>query len=155
MKISDHISYREAVKSVTAIRRDISNKPNQRQLENMRFVADTVFEPLRKALGNKPIGIASFYRSPLLNRIIGGSPDSQHTKGEAMDIDADILENGVTNREIFEWIYNNANFDQLIWEFGNEHEPDWVHVSKTKHGNRGEALVAYRDKQVKYRYYEP
>jgi hypothetical protein len=152
MTISEHISYREATKSVTAIRRGIDNDPNQVQLAAMRLVAETVFEPVRLGLGGKPIGISSFFRCELLNRIIGGAPSSQHTKGEAIDIDADILRNGITNRAIFSYIKDNLTFDQLIWEFGNDREPDWVHVSRIPGGNRGEILKAIRDKDGSVRY---
>jgi hypothetical protein len=152
MTISDHISYREATKSGTAIRRGIDNDPNQMQLAAMRFVAETIFEPVRLGLGGKPIGISSFFRCELLNRVIGGAPSSQHTKGEAIDIDADILRNGITNRAIFNYIKENLTYDQLIWEFGNDREPDWVHVSRVLEGNRRETLKAIRDKDGTVRY---
>jgi hypothetical protein len=153
-KISDHITYKEATKSITAKRKGIKNVPNKEQLENMQFIAKTVFEPLRTALGNKPIGIASFFRSLELNQAIGGSKISQHCKGQAIDIDADIY-GYHTNKEIFDWIYKNTDFDQLIWEFGSKKEPEWVHVSKTLYDNREETLVAFKDTsgKTKYKYY--
>lgn len=153
--ISKHISYYEATKSITARRNGLDNDPQEEFLLNMQFLANTIFEPLRKALGEKPIGIASFYRSIKLNKLIGGSAKSQHCEGEAMDIDADIFNNGITNKQIFDWIKNNTNFDQLIWEFGTKDEPEWVHVSKTLNENRGEILIAYKKNgKTKYKYYK-
>ena len=119
----------------------------------MQRIARDVFEPLREALGGRPIGIASFYRSVPLNKAIGGSANSQHCDGEAMDIDADIYDLH-TNKEIFDWIKDNARFDQLIFEFGSPQEPEWVHVSQVKEGNRGEILVAFKkDGRTHYKYY--
>ena len=138
MKISEHISYSEATKSQTASRLGISNDPNIDQIDAMKLVAEMVFEPLRKATG-KPIVISSFFRCEKLNKKIGGAPGSQHTKGEAMDLDLDGF-----NKELFSHIKSHLNFDQLIWEFGNVNEPDWVHVSYSKNGNRKEVLRAIK-----------
>jgi len=123
--ISEHISYAEGIQSNTAIKRGIPNNPNETQLKAMRNLAKKVFEPLRKAMGDKPIRINSFFRSPNLNKIIGGSTTSQHCKGEAMDIKGLYC----TNKEMFDYIKDNLVFDQLIWEFGTDNEPAWVHVS--------------------------
>ena len=84
--ISKHISYREGTFSVTAKRLGLENEPNEKQLENMKLLAEKIFEPLRQYVG-KPIKINSFFRSPELNRAIGGSSKSQHCKGQAIDID--------------------------------------------------------------------
>lgn len=146
--ISANITYAEATKSQEAIRKGIPNEPTQANLLAMKSLAETIFEPLRKWYG-KPIGISSFFRSVKVNKAIGGSTTSQHCaeKGaSAMDIDADIFNNGIKNSEIFKYIKDNHSFDQLIWEFGNDKEPDWVHVSsyidKTK--NRKQVLKAVR-----------
>ena len=125
MKISDHISYAEAIKSNTALRLGIENKPSGYQLTNMVGVAFNVFEPLRKWVGG-PIKINSFFRCPDLNKAIGGSSRSQHCEGRAIDID-DIFGHK-TNAEMFHYIKDNINFDQLIWEFGDENNPNWVQV---------------------------
>jgi len=140
--ISEHISIKEATFSSTATRKGIDNTPNATQIENMKLVATKVFEPLRKHF-NTPIGISSFFRSEALNKAIGGSASSQHCKGEAIDIDADIF-GGVTNGEIFKYIKENLEFDQLIWEYGNTTDPDWVHVSYSKSGNRRQILKAIK-----------
>jgi len=106
----------------------------------MELVAYQIFEPLR-AWHGKPIGISSFYRSPELNKAVGGSKSSQHMKGQAIDIDADIFDNGLTNRQIYLWIIRNLDFDQLIWEYGDEQNPAWVHVSYvSKEKNRHQIL---------------
>ena len=148
-KISDHISFKEAVRSNTALRRGIENTPDEIQLDNMQLLAEKVFEPLRKWVGG-PIKINSFFRSPELNTAIGGSKTSQHCKGQAMDIDDTF---GVkTNAEMYHWIKDNLNFDQMIWEFGDDKNPNWVHVSYVNdEDNRNRCLKAYReDGKTKY-----
>jgi hypothetical protein len=147
--ISKHVSYKEGVYSNTAIRRGIDNTPNDEQLNNMELVANEVFEPLR-AWVDGPIKINSFFRSPDLNTAIGGSHKSQHCKGQAMDID-DVF-NRATNAEMYHFIKENLDFDQIIWEFGNDDNPDWVHVSYvSEEKNRRRCLKAYReDGKTKY-----
>lgn len=141
-KISEHITLAEAIKSPTATRLKIANEPNKEQLEAMEYVAEQIFERVRTHFG-KPIAITSFYRSSQLNKAVGGSTTSQHCKGEAMDIDADIF-GGLTNKQIFDYIKDNLDFDQLIWEFGNNSNPDWVHVSLTKSLNKRQVLKAFK-----------
>lgn len=148
--ISAHITLAEATKSQSAIRLNIPNMPTADVVEKMKHVAENVFERLRAHFG-KPIGISSFYRSFALNKAIGGSVTSQHCYGEAMDIDADIF-GGLTNREIFFYIKDNLDFDQLIWEFGNSKNPDWVHVSLVKGVNRRQVLIAQRNSTGKTTY---
>lgn len=126
-RISDHISYTESVRSNTAKRKGIRNKPNEAQLGNMRRLAEHIFEPLRKHFGDKPIRINSFFRSIRLNKAVGGSSTSQHCKGQAIDIDD--THGHCTNKEMFDYIKENLDFDQLIWEFGTNDNPDWVHIS--------------------------
>jgi len=126
MKISKHISYKEATFSSTAIRKGIDNTPNDYQLQNMRLLAEKIFEPLREWAGH-PIAVNSFFRSDALNRAVKGASGSQHTQGRAIDID-DTL-GGKTNKQMFDYIVENLDFDQIIWEFGNDKNPDWIHVS--------------------------
>jgi len=147
--ISEHISYRESVYSITATRLGIDNTPNDEQLANMELVAEEVFEPLREWVGG-PIKINSFFRSPKLNTAIGGSSKSQHCHGQAMDIDDTFGK--ATNAEMYHWIKENLDFDQMIWEFGNDDNPDWVHISYvSKDKNRNRCLKAYRkDGRTKY-----
>ena len=147
--ISNHISYKEGVYSTTATRRGINNVPNDEQLSNMELIAEKVFEPLRKYVGG-PIKINSFFRSEKLNKRIGGSSKSQHCKGQAMDID-DTLK-VVANSDMYNYIKNNLDFDQLIWEFGDDENPNWIHVSYvSEEDNRRRCLRAYRkNRKTKY-----
>ena len=147
--ISEHISYKEGVYSITATRKGIDNTPNDEQLNNMELVASEVFEPLRTYIGG-PIKINSFFRCPDLNTAIGGSSKSQHCNGQAIDID-DTFDKA-TNAEMFHWIKEHMDFDQMIWEFGDDDNPDWVHVSYVSvDENRNRCLKAYREKgKTKY-----
>ena len=140
--ISEHISYKEGVYSVTATRLGVDNTPNDEQLTNMELVAEEVFEPLREWVGG-PIKINSFFRGLPLNTAIGGSKKSQHMKGQAMDIDDNY--GHATNAEMYHWIKANLDFDQMIWEFGDDDEPNWIHVSYvSKEDNRNRCLRAYK-----------
>ena len=147
--ISNHISYKEGVYSTTATRRGIDNVPNDEQLANMELIAEKVFEPLREWVDG-PIKVNSFFRSVDLNKAIGGSSKSQHCKGQAMDIDDTFKV--VANSDMYNYIKNNLDFDQLIWEFGNDENPNWVHVSYvSEEDNRRRCLRAYREnRKTKY-----
>ena len=149
-KISNHISYKEGVYSNTATRKGIDNIPDEDQLANMQLIADEIFEPLRIYV-NGPIKINSFFRSIELNKAIGGSSKSQHCKGQAIDIDDTF--GRMTNTEMYHFIKENLDFDQLIWEFGDEDNPAWVHVSYvSKEDNRNRCLLAYKEnKKTKYK----
>jgi len=147
--ISKNITYKEAIHSNTAKRLGIDNKPNEEQIANMFTIAEMIFQPLRSYVGG-PIKITSFFRSPDLNRAIGGSKSSQHMKGQALDLD-DVY--GLkTNAEMFDYIRENLDFDQLIWEFGDDNNPNWIHVSYVdKQENRNRCLKAYKEKgKTKY-----
>ena len=147
--ISKHISYKEGVYSRTALRRGIKNNPNAEQMENMITIAEEVFEPLRMWVGG-PIKINSFFRSPELNKAIGGSSKSQHCLGQAIDIDDTFGK--MSNADMYEFIKQNLDFDQMIWEFGGDDNPDWVHVSYVSpEENRQRCLKAYKEKgKTKY-----
>jgi len=150
-KISDHITYAEAIHSNTAKRKGIDNTPNPTQVEAMQVTAKKIFEPLRKFVGG-PIKVTSMFRSPTLNEAIGGSSKtSQHMKGQAMDLD-DVYGNK-TNAEMYHWIKDNLNFDQLIWEFGTDMNPNWIHVSYVNdEDNRNRCLKAYKESgRTKYK----
>ena len=150
MAISEHISYKEGVYSRTATRLDIDNEPNNEQMDNMCLLAQEVFEPLRMWVGG-PIKINSFFRSPKLNKAIGGSTKSQHCHGQAIDIDDTF--GRATNAEMYDFIKEHLDFDQMIWEFGNEDNPDWVHVSYVSEDkNRNRCLQAYKENgKTKYK----
>ena len=147
--ISDHISDKEGVHSNTAIRRGLINKPTKAQRECMVIIAEEIFEPLREWVGG-PIRINSFFRGPELNTAIGGSNKSQHCKGQAMDIDDGGCKK--TNAEMYAWIKKNLDFDQMIWEFGDNNNPNWVHISYVNEiDNRNRCLKAYKeDGKTKY-----
>jgi hypothetical protein len=140
--ISKHISYKEGVYSTTALRRNIENKPNEEQLANMKLIGEKIFEPLREYVGG-PIKINSFFRGADLNKAIGGSTRSQHCKGQAMDIDDTF--GYKTNAQMYDFIKHNLDFDQMIWEFGDDDNPNWVHVSYVSpEKNRQVCLKAYK-----------
>ncbi len=141
-KISEHISYQEGTVSATGKRLGIKNDPPDDILATMKITAEKLFEPLRKGIG-APIIIISFYRCPELNKAVGGAKSSQHMTGEAIDIVATGI---FTNADLFFYIKNSyLDFDQIIWEFGTDKEPDWVHISYTqKRLNRKQALRAIK-----------
>jgi len=142
-RISEHISYKEAIKSNTALRLNLDNNPDAYQITNMVGVAHNIFEPLREYVGG-PIKINSFFRSEELNRAIGGSSRSQHCQGRAIDLDDTFGHK--TNAEMFHYIKNNLNFDQMIWEFGDDENQAWVHVSYVSEDeNRKRCLKALKE----------
>lgn len=145
MKISEHLDLSEIIRSESAKRAGITNMPTEEHIKNLKLLAENIFEPIR-ANFRVPIRISSGYRSKSLNSYIAGSMSSQHCKGEAIDIDMDGNPHGITNAQVFEYIKNNLPFDQLIWEFGNNENPDWVHVSYSSTGKqRKQALKAIKE----------
>ena len=150
MKISDHITYAEAIHSNTAKRRGIDNTPNEIQVLSMKLLADKIFEPLREWVSG-PIKVNSFFRSVALNEAIGGAASSQHCKGQAIDID-DVY-GRKTNADVYHWIQMNLDYDQMIWEFGTDVQPNWIHISYvSKEENRNKCLKAYKeDGKTKYK----
>jgi len=138
MQLSKNLALAEVTRSETAKRRGISNMPTPEHIENFKKLAENVFQPIRDHFG-VPIRISSGYRSAALNKAIGGASSSQHCKGEAIDIDMDGTT--VTNKQIFDFIKDNVNFDQLIWEFGTDTNPDWVHVSYNSDGAQRKQIL--------------
>jgi hypothetical protein len=143
MKISTHLNLAEVTRSDSAKRHGIDNTPTAEHLENFKLLAEKVFEPIRLHF-KTPIFISSGYRSKALNDFIKGSASSQHCKGQAIDIDMDGSKGGVTNKMVFDFIVSRLEWDQIIWEFGTDSNPDWVHVSYVKTGNRKQKLKAVR-----------
>ena len=138
-KISKYISYKEATHSDTAKRKGIKNKPKAEHIENMELLAEKLFEPLREWV-DAPIKVNSMFRSEELNTAIKGASRSQHMNGQAIDLTS---MGGKTNLEMFHYIKDNLDFDQLIWEFGAE--PKWLHVSYvSEKENRKRVLVTKR-----------
>ena len=148
MKLSNHLSLKEVTYSATAIKHGINNEPNIGQLQVLKEMASRVFEPCRKFVG-APLKVTSGFRSKELNKKIGGSLSSDHCISDhataALDLDCDVY-GGKTNAELFHYIKEKLNFKQLIWEFGNEDSPSWVHVSYSinDHFNKREVLIAKR-----------
>ena len=144
MKLSAHLDLSEVIRSESAKRNGISNMPTEQHIANFKLLAQKVFEPIRLHF-NCPIHISSAYRSEALNKAVGGSSTSQHCTGEAIDVDMDGSTSGVTNKMVFDYIKDNLVFDQLIYEFGDSKNPDWVHVSYESTGKqRKQVLKAVR-----------
>lgn len=151
MKISEHLDLSEVMRSETAKRLGVSNMPTETHIKNFKLLAENIFEKIRNHFA-VPIHLSSGYRSVELNKAIKGSSTSQHCKGEAIDIDMDGSSNGVTNADVFNYILKNLNFDQLIWEFGSNENPDWVHVSYNSDGAQRKQVLKAIKKDGKTQY---
>ena len=138
MKLSEHFTLAEMTFSPTAIKKGIDNTPNAQTIKNLQALCEKVLEPLRAHIGG-PIKVSSGYRSDALNSLIGGAKSSQHKTGQAADVD---LKDKCA--EAFKWIMANLDYDQIIWEFGNDEQPDWIHVSYSTKGNRKNAMRAIK-----------
>jgi len=144
MNLSAHVTLAEFENSPTATTHGINNKMSETQIASAKLLCENVFEPLRIYL-NTPIQISSGFRCVQLNKMIKGSSTSQHCKGEAMDIKI--------GAKGFHFIKDKLNFDQLIWEFGNDENPAWVHVSFSSK-NRKQVLKATKQNgKTKYTSY--
>lgn len=154
MKLSEHLDLSEVIRSESAKRNGISNMPTEAHIANFKLLAEKVFEPIRLNF-RCPIIISSAYRSVELNRAVKGSATSQHCTGEAIDVDMDGTPYGVTNKMVFNYIKEYLEFDQLIYEFGTDENPDWVHVSYESSGKqRKQVLKAYKEAgKTKYKTY--
>lgn len=129
MKLGKYFTLNELTDTNTGL----INNPNKDEIDNLKVLVEKVLDPARELLG-KPITVTSGYRSPLVNRKVNGSKTSQHIKGEAADIKCE------DNKKLFDIIVNNIEFDQLIWEYGDDNQPAWVHVSFKKDKNRNQIL---------------
>ena len=148
-RFSKHVSWKEGTHSNPALRRGLDNTPNEDQIKCMKEIAENLFEPLREWVGG-PIKINSFFRGEPVNTAIGGSTRSQHMKGQALDLDDTFGHK--TNAEMYHYIKDNLDFDQLIWEFGDDKNPNWIHVSYVTHRpNRKKLTIAKRiDGKTRY-----
>ena len=149
MKVSKYFNLSEFTNSAKAKRLGINNEPTPEHLENIKFLSINVLDKVMEHF-NTIVYLSSGYRSPKLNTDVpGSSKTSQHSLGEAADIDMDGS-NKATNKMVFEYIRDNLDFDQLIWEFGTDENPAWVHVSiKRKGKNRKQVLRAVKNKAGK------
>lgn len=138
MKLSPHFDLSEFVFSQTAVRLGISNYPPEKAIDNLAELCHNVLEPLREQI-NKPIRISSGYRSPELNKAIGGASTSQHQTGNAVDLTV----HGWTVNQVYHFIKHSAiDFDQLIEEFADSPTGGWIHISYVEGNNRQECLIA-------------
>lgn len=140
MKLTENFTLEELIFSPTAIKKHINQKPSEQITANLKSLCEHILQPIRHHF-KQTIKISSAYRSPELNKLIGGAGSSQHCLGEAADIDCNEL-----NPDIFKYIKEHLEFDQLIWEFGTDAEPDWVHVSFSKDRKRKQVLKAVKVK---------
>lgn len=138
MQLSKNLSLAEVVRSESAKRRGINNMPTAEHLENLKELALNIFQPIRDHF-KVPIHISSGYRSRILNNAVNGAAKSQHCLGQAIDIDVDGT--SITNKQVFDFIKENLEFDQLI----NEFDYSWVHVSFKKGSNKKQVLNAKRN----------
>ena len=142
MQLSKNFTLAELTRSSTAAKRGIANTPNAAQIENLRILATRCLQPARDAYG-KPITVNNGFRSQAVNVALkkeGWHPSdtSQHMTGEAADIRC--AADKANNKELFDIIWKSGNYDQLIWEDGDDKFPDWVHVSFKLSGNRQQIL---------------
>jgi len=146
MQLTNNFSLVELTSSETAVRKGIDNAPSVEAVANLRYLCENVLQPLRDLYG-KSINITSGYRSPKVNKSIGGSATSDHCFGNA----ADFTVAKEDYKQVFE-LLRKMDFDQLIWEFGDNNAPQWIHVSYRKSGNRKQVLRAVKNKvgQTKY-----
>jgi len=148
MKFSKNFSLAEIEHSNTAKRLGISNEMSEEHIENMQRLITDLIQPMRDAIG--PIRVTSGYRSKTLNSAIGGSNRSQHSKGQALDLQF-WSEGKMNNKVIYDWILNSGlDFDQII----NEFDFAWIHISLKDKDNRKQNLEAYKNEKgkTKYRY---
>jgi len=146
MRLSKNFVLSEITRSNTAKRLNINNGPDKEHLRNLQILIRDIVQPMRDALG--PIRITSGYRSPQLNRAIGGSRKSQHCKGEALDLQ--FWKEGVMcNQKIYDWVLEQGiEFDQMI----NEFDFAWIHISLKEENNRKQVLEAYHDEKGNTKY---
>lgn len=139
--ISTNITWGEATASATAKAKGIINVPDAATIKRMKLTATMIFQKVRDHFG-KPLKVTSFYRSPALNKAIGGSTTSQHCLGEAIDMDGDVY-GSPSNKQIFEFIRDNLTFDQLIVEGIYNRNIAWIHASYKTTGNRNKIMFMY------------
>lgn len=153
MKLSKNLSLKEVTRSTTAQRLGIDNTPTEEHIENLKYLAENVFQPMREHFA-VPIFVSSGYRGPELNKAVGGSPRSFHCHGMALDLDQDYRNTTLGNGTIFHYIKDNLPFTELIYEFGDDNGPDWVHVALAK-GREDEKKVKIAKKVNGKTVYEP
>lgn len=135
---------------LTKTRFDLDNTPSPQVVDNLRTLCEKVLQPLRDAVG--PVNVTSGYRSKLVNQAVNGARNSDHLWGYA----ADLQSPDGDHRKIYDWLKANAMFSQLIYEFGNDQQPQWVHVSYNPKDLKREILRARNvGKRVTYTRLQP
>lgn len=140
MKIGNYTTLENICKSDTAIRHDIDNRPDAIQLHAIKLLAENIYDPLCDHF-QMAVPFSSWFRNSIVNSMIGGARRSQHVLGEAVDLDMDLIPKAaITNSVLFYYIFTKLPFDQLIFEYGNDQNPAWVHVSFSANRQRKEVL---------------
>ena len=139
MNLTANFTLSEMVKSETALRHGMDNTPGEVEIGNLKVLCEKVLQPVRDYFG-KGVKVNSGFRHPAVNQKVGGSPTSDHCKGQAADIEIP----GVANAELAQWIMNNLEYTQLILEFYTPGVPDsgWVHVSYDSSNLKKQNLTA-------------
>lgn len=140
-----YFTIKEMCRSDKATALGIENKPTAEQIANMQALIDNVLDVARERLGS-PIKVSSGFRCEKLNKAVKGAANSQHKKGQA----ADLVSLAGDNAKLFSIIREMGNFDQLIWEYGTDKQPDWVHVSYKQGANRHEVRRKYKGDPIYY-----
>jgi len=160
MQLSKHLTLEEATYSNTARSRKLSNTPPLAAIDALKDIGVAVYDPIVDTYGQKVL-VTSGYRSAELNRIVGGRPNSAHRFGQALDLDGDADETGrylkISNIDLFNFIFNNLAFDQLIAEYEVNEQPRWIHVSYKRGSNRKSVRIAVKNRygRTEYLHYTP
>ena len=141
MNLTANFTLSELTKSETALRHNMDNTPGEKEIENLKRLAEKVLQPVREHY-QRGVKVNSGYRAPEVNQKVGGSPTSDHCKGQASDIEIP----GVPNADLAKWITENLDFTQVILEFYTQGIPDsgWVHVSYDPENLKKQALTAVK-----------
>lgn len=139
VKLSENFTLNEFLKSETAERLEIDNRPSVKVIDNLKWLTLAIMQPVRTHFGSIVI-ITSGFRCAMLNKAVGGQPSSQHLMGQACDF---IMPN-VNPKIVFDYIKNNLDFDQLLFEYDKKGNR-WIHVSHRHDGkNRRHAIFNYK-----------
>lgn len=156
-RVTKNFKAKEFFKSNTSETKGIDNIPSDGESLDVYLsiaaLANNCLQPIRNKFPQNSIIISSGFRNEQVNKLVGGSKSSDHRFGAAADF---TFSGSINYRIVFDWIKDNLDFDQLIWEHGNERTPQWVHISYRKDGNnRKQVLRAYKvGKETKYKPYE-
>ena len=126
MNLSKNFTLSELTYSNSADAYNIENTPGRLELENLKKLCNEILQPIRDKYGNSIYG-NSGYRSPKVNRLVGGSSSSQHTKGEAADITVGSKEG---NKKLFDMIVQMIDKGEIkVGQLIDEYDYKWIHIS--------------------------